>query len=290
MTLAILRALLAAGLIWLAGSPALAQTPAAAPRLAVKPVKPDLFMIVGAGGNSTVRVTDDGVLVVDGKNEGQPVYDELMAAIRGISPQPVRWLVDTHMHGDHTGNNERFLAAGAKVVAQKNVLVDFARLPSDQRPARPDITYDRTYVIRLGGKTVRLVHFGPGHTDGDTLVYFPDLKVVAMGDELTSTPFFDYAAGGSIAGWVDSLDQVLKLDWDTAIPGHGANPLGRAEVIAFRDKLAAFLDRARAQVKAGTPKAQLIASMKADDLWALPAGLWADPVRLDGLYAEAGGK
>jgi glyoxylase-like metal-dependent hydrolase (beta-lactamase superfamily II) len=281
--------LLAAAAIWLGAAGAFAQ-PAPAPTLTVKPVKPDIFMIVGAGGNSTVRVTDAGLVVVDGKNSGQPVYGALMAAIGQISPKPVRWLVDTHMHGDHTGNNEAFLAAGAKVAAQKNVLVDFARLRPEEVPAHPNVTYDRTYDIRLGGKTVRLLHFGPGHTDGDTLVYFPDLKAISMGDELTTTPFFDYAAGASIAGWIRSLDQALKLDWDTAIPGHGAKPLARADVVAFRDKLAAFLDRARAQVRAGTPKAQLIAAMKADDLWSLPPALWADPVRLDGLYAEAGGK
>jgi len=292
MASAILRPILAAALIWLAAPAALAQTPAAAPRpaLTVKTVKPGLFMVVGAGGNTTVRVTGDGIVLVDGKNPGQPVYDALMAAVGGISPQPVRWLVDTHMHGDHTGNNDRFLAAGVKVVAQRNVPLDFARLPRDQAPASPDVTYDRTYLIRLGGKTVRLVHYGPGHTDGDTIVYFPDLKAVSMGDELTPAPYFDYAAGGSITGWVNSLDQVLKLDWDTAIPGHGANPLSRAEVIAFREKLATFLERARAQVKAGTPKAQLIASMKADDLWVFPPSLWLDPTRLDGLYADAGGR
>ena len=141
--------------------------------------------------------------------------------------KPVRWLIDTHHHGDHTGNNARFLAAGVKVVGQKNLSLELAKFvpppsnPSATAPASPDVTYDQTYAIQLGGKTVRLFHFSPAHTDGDTIVYFPDLKVVAAGDELNAiTPNFDYLGGRlSIGGWVNSLNHMLNIDWDQAIPG-----------------------------------------------------------------------
>jgi glyoxylase-like metal-dependent hydrolase (beta-lactamase superfamily II) len=179
-------------------------------------------------------------------------------------------------------------------VGQKNVAADLARYapppnnPTATAPASPDILYDKAYELRLGGKTVRLVHFTPAHTDGDTIVYFPDLKVVAAGDQLTAvTPNLDYVGGASIAGWISSLDQVLKLDWDQAIPGHGDSPMTRAEVIAFQGKLATLLSRARQQVKAGTPKDRLIAAIRWDDLWTFNPAFWTAPGRLDGFYAEA---
>lgn len=302
MTSAAVRPVLAA-VIWAVGSAAFAQAPgappaAAAPRppLVVKNVKPGLFMIVGAGGNTTVRVTGDGIVMVDSKNPGQAIYDELMADVKGISAEPVKFLVDTHIHADHTGNNERFEAAGVKVVGQKNIPTELAKFvapatnPTLKAPAAPNVTYDKTYEIKVGGKTVKLNHFANGHTNGDTVVYFPDLKVVSMGDEFVAiTPNCDYGGGGSISGWLASLDQTMKLDWDLAIPGHGENPLTKADMKVFRDKWATLLDRAKAAVKAGATKDKLMAAIKTDDLWTFNPNAWTG-ARLDGLYAEAGGK
>jgi cyclase len=293
------RLSLALALAFGLGTAALAQTPPAAarPPLVIKPVKPDLFMVVGAGGNTTVRVTPEGVVVVDAKNPGQPIYDELTVAIATVSGgKPVKWLIDTHHHADHTGNNGRFLAAGVKVIGQKNLPLELAKFvpppnnPTLTAPAAPDVTYDKTYEIKLGGKTVRLLHYSPAHTDGDTIVYFPDLKVISAGDELNLiNPNFDYAGGASITGWMNSLDQAMKLDWDQAVPGHGDRTMTRAEVAEFRGKLKLLLDRAREQVKAGVPKDKLIAAIKMDDLWTFPGTFWSG-ARLDGFYAEAGGK
>jgi glyoxylase-like metal-dependent hydrolase (beta-lactamase superfamily II) len=110
------------------------------------------------------------------------------------------------------------------------------------------------------------------------------------GDELNAAnPNFDYAAGASIGGWLQSLDAALKLDWDRAIPGHGAEPWTRDQVRVFRGKLQTLLDRARAAVKAGTPKERFVASLQVDDLWTFPANFW-NTMRTDGLYAEAGGR
>lgn len=286
----------------LAASPALAQVPApalpppaTAPQ-AIKPITTDLYMVVGGGGNTTVRVTSAGLVVVDGKNPGQAFYNDLMAQIRTVSQAPVKDLINTHHHADHSGNNALFRAAGADVIGHRNEPAELAKFtpppnnPTLTAPPPPNITYDRTYEVKLGGRTVRLVHFSPAHTGADTIVYFPDLKVVAMGDELNAAnPNIDYAGGGNLAGFINSLDQTLKLDWDKAVPGHGSDTWSKAQVKVFRDKLQTLLDRARASVKAGTPKDQFIASLKLDDLWTFPANFWTGP-RGDGLWAEAGGR
>ena len=286
----ILRLSLAAVLAAVAGSAA-AQAPAPAPQ-AVKMVKPGLFMVTGAGGNVSVRITSDGLIVVDSKNNGQAFYDDLRGRIATISAQPVKWVINTHHHADHTGNNARFLADGARLAGHANLVRELdkfvppANNPSAIAPAKPTVTYTSRYRIAQGGKTVNLLHFSNAHTSGDTIVHFPDLKVVALGDEFVgNTPFIDYAGGTNLGGWVNSLDQVLKLDWDTAIAGHGDEPMTRADVVAFRDKLKALRDRAREQVRAGVPKDRLIASIKTDDLWPFAANYW-NAARLDGLYAE----
>jgi cyclase len=274
-----------------------APPPAAAP-LVVKTVKPGLFMVTGAGGNVTVRTTSDGLVIVDTKNNGQPIYDELMNRIRSVSDQPVKWAIDTHHHADHTGNNARFLAAGVQVIGHKNLSLELAKFtppannPTAVAPAKPSLTYDTSYTIKQGGKTVELRHYAPGHTGGDTLVWFPDLKVVSTGDEFVIRPTganIDYPGGASVAGWVRSLDELLKLDWDTAIAGHGDDPYTRADVVTFQGKLKTLLARAKEAVAAGATKETLMSKVKTDDLWGWPPTYW-DPVRTAGLYAEAGGK
>ena len=296
------RLMLGAALALALGAVAHAQVPppalpppATAPQT-IKPVKPDLYMVVGGGGNTTVRITPAGLVVVDGKNPGQQFYDDLMAQIRTVSQAPVKDLVNTHHHADHSGNNARFRAAGANVIGQKNEPGELAKFvppannPTLTAPAPPNVTYDNTYAVSLGGKLVKLMHFSPAHTGADTIVYFPDLKVVSMGDELNAAnPNIDYAGGGNLGGFINSLDQSMKLDWDKAIPGHGSEPWSKAQVKVFRDKLQTLLDRARASVKAGTPRDQFIASLKLDDLWPFPANFW-NGARGDGLWAEAGGK
>jgi glyoxylase-like metal-dependent hydrolase (beta-lactamase superfamily II) len=271
-----------------------AQPPAPAP-LAIKPVKPGLYMVTGAGGNVTVRVTTEGLVVVDSKNNGQAVFDDLMGRIRSVSDQPVKWVIDTHHHADHTGNNARFLAAGATVIGHENLSVQLDKLtppPNGTVPAKPSITYASRYAIKLGGKTVELRHFAPAHTGGDTLVWFPDLKVVSTGDEFVirpTGPNIDYAGGASVVGWIRSLDDVLKLDWDTAIAGHGDDIYRRADVLGFQTKMKTLLSRAQAAVKAGATSQTLMSQVKTDDLWGFAPTFW-DAGRTAGLYAEAGGK
>ena len=256
---------------------------------AIKEVKPGLYVVTGAGGNSSVRVTSEGIILVDGKLPAEGNYDKLMELIKSVSSQPVKYVLLTHHHQDHTGNNDKFLAMGIPVIAHENLKSNLVTYAATPKPAPPSVTYSTDYTVKLGGVTVEAHHYGRAHTSGDTVVYFPDLKVVALSDELTvgtpsgsRAPLADYAGGGSLVEWPAVLDAVLKLDWDLAIPGND-DPQPRAYVQAYRDNIAKFVDRGKAAVKMGVPKDQLMMQIKADDL---PFKLNLTGAALDGFYDE----
>ena len=221
----------------------------------IQQVKPNLYMVTGAGGNSTFRVTPDGVILVDGKLPGEENYNALMALIKGVTDQPVKFLIVTHHHADHTGNNQKFLDAGVQIVAHENLNKNLVTYVQDPKPASASITYPGAeYTIKLAGATAELHHFGRAHTSGDTVVYFPDLKTVCLSDTVTTgktDPLIDYAGGGSAADWTNVLAGVLKLDFDAAIPGNG-DVLTKADVIAYKAKIDAMLADARALIAKGT--------------------------------------
>lgn len=238
---------------------------AAAP-ISIKQVKPGVYMVINGGGNSTVRVTDQGVIVVDTKNLGDQFYNDLMAQIKTVTSQPVKYAIVTHVHQDHAGNIERFEKAGVSVIANeglnKNLQVGGPNGKGYEsvqgKPAAANMTYTKTKKIKVGKAQAIVAHFDSGHTSGDSVVYFPDVKVVALGDEFTATgPNCDYPMGGSILGWSKSLAQVLKWDFDTAIPGHGNDPLTKADVITFQKRMDEIGKTAIELVRKGTPKDQL---------------------------------
>jgi cyclase len=250
----------------------------------IQPVKPGVFMIAGAGGNTTVRVTPAGLIVVDGKLPGEENYNRLMELIKGASEQPIKYLIVTHHHADHTGNNQRFIDAGVQVVATENLKKELVNYQSDPKPAPPTITYPGAeYKVQVGGVTAELHHFGRAHTSGDTVVYFPDVKVVCVSDVVTTGktgPLIDYAGGGSAVEWTQVLDGILKLDFDAAIPGNG-DVLTKADVQAYKTKFDTFITRARELIKQGVPQDQLLAKIKTDDLG------WTPRVpKADAFYAE----
>ena len=259
------------------GVPAQAPAPGAGrgggqPVQPIQMVKPGLYLVPGGGSNSIVRVTPEGVILVDTKMPGEANYTALMQQIRTVTPLPVKTVIVTHHHADHTGNNDRFIAAGAEVIGHAVLASSLETYQFDPRPAKPTTTYtgsDR--VVRLGGVEVRVLHLGRAHTGGDSVVYFPDVKVVATSDAVTTGstgPLADYAGGGSFAGFAPVLDAMLKFDFDTAIPGAGPL-LTKADVQAFRTKIGTVIDRASALVKAGVPANQLLMQLKTDDLgWA----------------------
>ena len=251
---------------------------------AIQQVKPGLYIITGAGANTTVRVTSQGLIVVDGKLNGQANYDALMALIKGVSDQPIKYLIVTHHHADHTGNNQRFLDAGVQVVASEGLKTYLATYAVDPKPAPPSITYPGAeYTLTLGDANVELHHFGRAHTGGDTVVYFPDLKVVDVSDVVTTGktgPLIDYAGGGSATDWTNVLAGILKLDFDAVIPGNG-DVLTKADVEAYKTKFDTVISRARDLVRQGVPQDQLLSKIKTDDIG------WTPRVpKVDAFYAE----
>jgi len=275
-----------------AAVPAQTQQPAApvaagrgAPQpQAIQQVKTGLYMITGAGGNTTVRVTSQGLIVVDGKLPGQANYDALMTLIKGVSDQRVKYLIVTHHHADHTGNNQRFLDAGVQVVAHENLKKNLVTYEFNPKPAPPSLTYPGAEnTLSLGDVKVELHHFGRAHTSGDTVVYFPDLKVVAVSDVVTTGktgPLIDYAGGGSATDWTNVLAGILTLDFDAAIPGNG-DVLTKADVQAYKTKFDTVISRARELVRMGVPQDQLLMQIKTDDIG------WTPRVpKVDAFYAE----
>jgi len=233
----------------------------------IRLLKPNLYLITGGGANTIVQVTPEGLILVDTKNPGDENFNRVMEEIHTVSDKPVMYVLNTHHHPDHVGTNQKFIDAGAKVVAL-DALKNF--MGSDPRtkdiPGRPTTTFTKDYVLKFGGAEVDAHSYGRGHTGDDTMVYFPDLKVVMVSDQMTdATPIVDFANGGSAVEWTQILDGVLKLDFDTAIPGRG-EPKTRADVQAYRDKFNTFVTRARDAIKAGATRDTLAMQVKTDDL------------------------
>ena len=264
---------------------------AAAAPPAIKQVKPGLYLVTGLGGNSTVRVTNDGIVVVDTKNLGEANYNQLIDLIKTVSNQPVKYAVITHVHQDHSGNTDSFIKNGTQVVASEELVKNLETYTAPAgKPGKPNVTFAKDYSIKLGNTEVAHVyHFGAGHTSGDSMVYFPDLKVAAFGDAFaTGNMNCDYPMGGSLLEWGKSLDAALKLDFDTAIPGHGNDPGTKADVQAAQKRFAAIAAATLAEAKKGTAKEQFIANITAADA-SLNVGqlLQNNQARIDLYYAEA---
>jgi glyoxylase-like metal-dependent hydrolase (beta-lactamase superfamily II) len=237
-------------------------------------LKPNVFLITGGGANSIVRVTTEGLILIDTKNPSEELYNALVQQIKTISNLPVKIVINTQHHPDHVGNNQKFIDGGAQVVALE-ALKTF--MTSDTRTStctgRPTQTFAKDNVVKLGNAEVHLHFYGRGHTGDDTMVYFPDAKVVMVSDDMTDmSPVIDWTNGGSWVEWQKTLESVLKLDFDTAIQGRG-EPKTRADVQAFKDKVDLVIKRANDAIKAGATKETLAMQVKVDDLapWNLNA-------------------
>jgi cyclase len=253
------------------------------PVQAIQMVKPGLYVVPGGGSNSIVRVTSEGVILVDTKLPGQANYDGLMAQIKTVTSLPVKFVIVTHHHADHTGNDDKFIDAGAQIVGHEGLASNLQTYEFDPVPAPPTITYKTNYTVRLGGAEVRVLHLGRAHTGGDSVVYFPDLKVVLTSDAVTvgaGGPLIDYAGGGSALEWVGVLDAMLKLDFDTAVPGAGRT-LTKADVQTFRMQFTTVINRARDLMRMGVARDQLLSQLKTDDIG------WAPRIpQIDAFYNE----
>ena len=248
-------------------------------------LKPGFFLITGAGANTAVRVTSEGLILIDSKLPGTDTSDNyaaLIAQLKTISPLPVKYLINTHHHPDHVGNNGKFADAGARVVGLEALKSNMAADPrTTQIAGRPTETFAKDYVLKFGGVQVDAHHLGNAHTNDDTVVYFPDLKIAMISDTVTDTnPVVDWANGGSVLGWKSSLEAILKLDFETAIPGRG-EPRPKDAVAAFKTKIDAVIDRGNAAIKAGATKETFMAQVRIDDL-----GWTEQKPFFDGLFDE----
>jgi glyoxylase-like metal-dependent hydrolase (beta-lactamase superfamily II) len=196
----------------------------------------NVYMLQGAGGNIGASVGDDGIVIVD--DQYAPLADKIQAALKSITDKPVRFIINTHYHGDHTGGNEYFQKQ-APIIAQDNVRKRLERgggagnggsVHFDNQPAPHDalpiLTFDHDVTVHLNGEDIRALYFPAGHTDGDPIIFFPQSNVVHMGDDFVTYgfPFIDVESGGSINGMIDAVAQIIgQLPHDVkVIPGHGA--------------------------------------------------------------------
>jgi len=228
--------------------------------LSIEQVKDGLYAIIGSGGNVGVRVTSDGVILIDDKYPRN--FAEIQDLVARVSSQPVKYVLNTHHHGDHAGGNVEYINI-AEIIAHQNARDNMVRGDQD---APPRVVFTDQTAVYLGGVEVRAFYMGRGHTNGDAVIYFPDLRTVHGGDLLHGiAPFIDYGNGGSSSGWVTTLNNILALDFDTAIPGHGAI-MDRNDVVDFRNQMEAVRARMADLIRSGTPKSEASARIKTDDL------------------------
>jgi cyclase len=242
------------------------------------------YMLEGQGGNITVAVGGDGIIMVDG--QFAPISDKIKAAIKAISPLPIKYLVNTHYHGDHTGGNGNFAKDGAVIVAHDNIRVRLAAgtrnavgsvAPPRAAEALPKQTYvGGSLVLEVGGRKAQLTHVANAHTDGDTWVYFADANVLCTGDTVNNLKRYqniDFFNGGDVRGMIRAADTYLKLANDSTkvVVGHG--PLaGKADIAEFREMLATSRDRIEKLFNEGKTEQQVLDLKPLADLDAKWAG------------------
>jgi len=231
-------------------------------RIETIPLAAGLHMLVGQGGNLVVSTGTDGPVLVD--DQFAPLAPKIEAAVRALEDRPVRFVINTHWHGDHTGGNEPFGKAGALIVAHENVrrrmsttqfIAAFQReVPPAPAVALPVVTFDDGVTLHWNGEEIAVEHVGSAHTDGDALVWFRKANVVHMGDTYFAGrfPFVDVSSGGTLAGVIASAERVLALAGPETkiVPGHGplSNP---AELRAWREMLVGVRDRVTEAIAAG---------------------------------------
>ena len=252
-------------------APAAAQRDFSAVEVKVEKIAPGVAVLFGAGGNIGLSFGEDGNVIVD--DQYAPLSDRIVAAIATVDPDPVRFVVNTHWHGDHTGGNEAMGRRGAVILAHRNVRERMSseqfiaalndKVPASPRGALPVLTFEDGVTLHLNGDTLHVVHVANAHTDGDSLVHWQTANVLHMGDTFFhkfSLPFIDLSSGGSIDGMIAAVDKGLGMSNETTriIPGHGP-VASRAELVAYR----AMLADVRAKVAAGIRAKRSLAQIQA---------------------------
>jgi len=272
-------------------------------QMKVSKVAGNVYMLEGAGGNIGASVGDDGIVVVD--DQYSPLAEKIQAALKGITDKPVRFIINTHYHPDHTGSNEYFQKQ-APIIAHDNVRkrleaggpagnggslhMEFKPQPKE---ALPIITFDHDVTVHLNGEDIRALYFPAGHTDGDSIIFFPKSNVVHMGDDFVTYgfPFIDVDSGGSINGMIDAVEKVIgQLPPDVKIiPGHG--PVSSLDdVRAYLTMLKASRDAVAGALKDGKTLDQM-KQAKLLDPWKKYSGDFVnEDVFLETLYNSLTGQ
>jgi glyoxylase-like metal-dependent hydrolase (beta-lactamase superfamily II) len=247
------------------------------PPLALVKIADDLFSIEGSGGNVAVYLTSEGAIVIDDKFERQ--HEEILANVKKLTDKPVKYLINTHHHGDHTGGNAKMLGTGVEILLHKNAR---ANMIKGKQPGIPRITFADEATLTLGGQEVQAHYFGRGHTNGDAVIVFPARRTIHTGDLMANaTPLIDYNNGGSVLEYTKTLDAILKLDFDTVIPGHGSVQK-KSDLQAYRDNFAKLQSAARDQIRQGRSREEIGKFMADNFGW----GANQQRLSLDGMIAE----
>ena len=236
---------------------------------------PGVAVLFGVGGNIGVSYGEDGTILID--DQFAPLTPKIQAAVSGLGAQPVKFLINTHWHGDHSGGNENFGKAGAVIMAHDNVRVRMAQpskrfdgsdAPASPAVALPVITYADGLKLHLNGEEVRVISVPPAHTDGDSIIHWTKSNVIHMGDLFMfqiSFPFVDTRSGGDVRGYVTAADKALALanDQTKIIPGHGAMAT-KADLQNHRNMIAGTIAKVEAGIKSGKTLQQIKAMRPAD--------------------------
>jgi cyclase len=275
-------------------------------QMKVHKVSGNVYMLEGDGGNIGVSVGDDGIVIVD--DQFAPLAEKIRAALKSITDKPVRFVINTHYHGDHTGGNLEFQKT-SPVIAQDNVRKRLegsgvagngGSLKHEYKAADPGalpiITFDHQVTVHLNGEDIRALHVPAGHTDGDSVIFFPKSNVVHMGDDFVTYgfPFVDINSGGSVRGMIDAIDKVLaQVPADVKIiPGHG--PISN---VADARKFQQMMKDTLAAVQAAMKQGKTLEQMKQEKILASWSGEWDAPDKfvktdawIETIYNDLSGK
>jgi cyclase len=261
-----------------------------------------VYMLTGSGGNMGLSVGDDAAFLVD--DQFAPLTAKIIAAVAGVTSKPIKFVVNTHWHFDHTGGNENLGKAGALLVAHNNVRKRMStdqfmaqmnrRVPASPAVALPVVTFTDSITFHINGDELVAVHVPPAHTDGDVLVYFTKADVIHMGDTFmtVSYPFIDLSSGGTADGFVTAADRALSVcgAQTIIIPGHG--PVTNCDGLrTWRTVIATVRDRVRAEMQKGRTLDQIKAaglSKEFDDRWG--RGFIQPAAFVESVYRSLGGK